>query len=159
MKGNISKDEVLENPDLVLDVLEFTHNQTKRAEEAQRSASEPMPAEKTITLNDLVSKDDPTKLYLNPTKIGEGAAGEVFLALDSTTKEQVAIKKMPLNAQNIKLLTSEIHIMKESSHPNIVKYFNSFRVDDKLWVSTQPPFHLSPSRSTPKSFLFSLSSC
>jgi len=137
LKGNISKDEVLENPDLVLDVLEFTHNQTKRAEEAQRSASEPMPAEKTITLNDLVSKDDPTKLYLNPTKIGEGAAGEVFLALDSSTKEQVAIKKMPLNAQNIKLLTSEIHIMKESSHPNIVKYFNSFRVDDKLWVAME----------------------
>jgi hypothetical protein len=37
----------------------------------------------------LVSKDDPTKLYLNPTKIGEGAAGEVFLATDCNTNEQV----------------------------------------------------------------------
>src|SRR5688572_13791457 len=44
---------------------------------------------------------------------------------------------MPLNAQNIKLLTSEIHIMKESNHPNVVKYFDSFRVEDKLWVAME----------------------
>lgn len=49
---------------------------------------------------------------------------------------QIAIKKMPLNAQNVKLLTSEIHIMKESSHPNVVRYLDSFRVEDKLWVSS-----------------------
>jgi serine/threonine protein kinase len=47
---------------------------------------------------------------------------------------QIAIKKMPLNAQNIKLLTSEIHIMKESTHPNVVRYLDSYRVEDKLWV-------------------------
>ncbi len=48
---------------------------------------------------------------------------------------QHAIKKMPLNAQNVKLLTSEIHIMKESTHENIVRYYESFRVEDKLWVA------------------------
>ncbi len=42
---------------------------------------------------------------------------------------------MPLNAQNVKLLTSEIHIMKESTHENIVRYYESFRVEDKLWVA------------------------
>jgi len=137
LKGIISKDEVLENPDLVLDVLEFTHNQNKKAEEAAKASEEALPAEKTITLNDLVNKEDPTKIYLNSTKIGEGAAGEVFLATDCKTNEQIAIKKMPLNAQNIKLLTSEIHIMKESTHPNIVRYLDSFRVEDKLWVAME----------------------
>jgi serine/threonine protein kinase len=138
LKGsNITKEDVLENPDLVLDVLEFTHNQIKKAEEDAKSINEALPPEKAITLNDLVSKDDPTKIYLNPTKIGEGAAGEVFLATDTKTNEQIAIKKMPLNAQNIKLLTSEIHIMKESTHPNVVRYLDSFRVEDKLWVAME----------------------
>jgi len=138
LKGsNITKEDVLENPDLVLDVLEFTHNQIKKAEEDAKSSNEALPPEKAITLNDLVSKDDPTKIYLNPTKIGEGAAGEVFLATDTKTNEQIAIKKMPLNAQNIKLLTSEIHIMKESTHPNVVRYLDSFRVEDKLWVAME----------------------
>jgi len=84
-----------------------------------------------------VSKEDPTKLYLKPKKIGEGAAGEVFLATSVATREDVAIKKMTLNAQNIKLLTAEIHIMKESHHPNVVRYFDSFRVEDKLWVAME----------------------
>jgi serine/threonine protein kinase len=53
---------------------------------------------------------------------------------------QIAIKKMPLNAQNIKLLTSEIHIMKESTHPNVVRYLDSYRVEDKLWVCARCPF-------------------
>jgi len=39
-----------------------------------------------------------------------------------------------LNAQNVKLLTSEIHIMKESDHKNIVGYKDSFRVESQLWV-------------------------
>ncbi len=52
LKGNISKAEVMENPDLVLDVLEFTHNQSKKAEEAAKaSTDEPLPPEKTITLS------------------------------------------------------------------------------------------------------------
>jgi len=135
--GNITKKDVLAHPDLVLDVLEFTHNQNKKAEEEAKCSNEALPPEQTITLNDLVSKDDPTKVYLNPTKIGEGAAGEVFLATDTNTNEQIAIKKMPLNAQNIKLLTSEIHIMKESTHPNVVRYLDSYRVEDKLWVAME----------------------
>lgn len=41
---------------------------------------------------------------------------------------------MELTAQNIKLLTSEIHIMKESSHENVVHYYDSYRVENQLWV-------------------------
>jgi len=92
---------------------------------------------KTISLNDLVSKGDPTKLFLNMVKVGEGAAGEVFLARHSETNQEVAVKKMPLNAQNVKLLTSEIHIMKESRHKNVVGYIDSFRVDSQLWVAME----------------------
>jgi len=73
-------------------------------------------------------------LYMDAKLVGEGAAGQVFVATDVASKEQVAIKKMELNAQNINLLTSEIHIMKESVHFNIVRYYDSFRVENQLWV-------------------------
>lgn len=50
------------------------------------------------------------------------AAGEVFKANHSETGNTVAIKKMILNAQNMKLLITEIGIMKACQHDNIVTY-------------------------------------
>jgi serine/threonine protein kinase len=83
---------------------------------------------------DLLSKEDPNQIYRDAKKVGEGAAGEVFLATDSRTAERVAIKKMPLNNQNMKLLVTEIGIMKTSVHPNIVRYIDSFLVGETIWV-------------------------
>jgi len=59
----------------------------------------------------------------------------VFLSLDSKTGEKVAIKKMPINKKNkIEHLITEICIMKTSVHPNIVRYIDSYRVDQVIWV-------------------------
>eukprot|EP01099_Mayorella_cantabrigiensis_P008285 TRINITY_DN76_c0_g1_i4.p1 TRINITY_DN76_c0_g1~~TRINITY_DN76_c0_g1_i4.p1 ORF type:complete len:450 (-),score=130.28 TRINITY_DN76_c0_g1_i4:273-1565(-) len=93
-----------------------------------------LPDEKPVTLNDLISKNDPKEIYTNFKKIGEGAAGEVFLATNTQTNIQIAVKQMNLATQNIKLLTTEIGIMKDSHHENIVDYIDSYIVDDKLWV-------------------------
>jgi len=49
----------------------------------------------------------------------------------------VAIKKMALNPSNMKLLVSEIRIMKESHHENIVDYNESYIQDGKLWVAME----------------------
>jgi Protein kinase domain/P21-Rho-binding domain len=92
-----------------------------------------MPRDKKYSLKDLVSRDDPHQIYGAEKKIGEGAAGEVFLATDSRDKRQVAIKKMALTAQNMKMLVTEIGIMKDSSHNNIVEYYDSYLVGDRLW--------------------------
>ncbi len=60
------------------------------------------------------------------------------MALDSTNgNKEVAIKKMSLTAQNIRLLTTEIAIMKDCKHTNIVGYLDSYRVEDKLWVAME----------------------
>lgn len=66
--------------------------------------------------------------------IGEGAAGEVFMAIQAVTQRRCAIKKMTLANQNLKLLLTEIAIMKDSHHPNIVDYIDSYIVEEKLWV-------------------------
>jgi len=73
-------------------------------------------------------------IYGDAKKVGEGAAGEVFLATDCRDGQKVAIKKMPLNNQNMKLLVTEIGIMKSSIHPNIVQYIDSFLVGETIWV-------------------------
>jgi len=51
--------------------------------------------------------------------------------------DDVAIKKISLNNQNTSLLIAELSIMKASIHENIVKYYDSFLVDEKLWVAME----------------------
>lgn len=129
----ISKKEVLDNPEQVLSVLEFESKRQK--EEGKVLAPGPLPEESTATLSDLISREDPTKAYKGMTKIGEGAAGEVFGATNVKTGSKVAIKKMEINNENIKLLVTEIGIMKSSKHLNIVEYLDSYIVEDReMWV-------------------------
>ncbi len=70
------------------------------------------------------------QVYKGMTKIGEGAAGEVYGATHTKSGQKVAVKKMEINNENIKLLATEIGIMKTSKHPNIVEYLysHSFRI-------------------------------
>lgn len=139
----INKEEALANPDNVLSVLSFvTKQQQDDIAKAKAAAAPqhtykagPLPEESNATLSDLVSKEDPTKLYKSMTKIGEGAAGQVFVATHVKTGNKVAIKKMEINSENIKLLVTEIDIMKTSDHPNIVHYVDSYIVNsNELWV-------------------------
>ena len=45
---------------------------------------------------------------------------------------------MKLTAQNTKLITAEIAIMKSAVHPNVVDYYDSYLVDESvLWVSME----------------------
>jgi len=138
--NGISKQEVIENSAQVLEVLEFNdkYEKQKAANVAKPTGNstqdEDLPEEREHSLTDLVSKDDPLSIYPNKKKIGEGAAGEVFLATNNRTQEQVAIKIMPLNNQNLKLLITEIGIMKTSRHDNVVKYFESYLVTETIWV-------------------------
>ncbi|KAG0278847.1 signal transducing kinase of the PAK [Linnemannia exigua] len=78
---------------------------------------------------------DPTKLYRNLVKIGQGASGGVYTAYQVGTNLSVAIKQMNLEQQPKKdLIINEILVMKESSHKNIVNYIDSFLYNGDLWV-------------------------
>eukprot|EP01133_Synstelium_polycarpum_P013342 gene13342-15693_t len=134
--ANVSKDEVLDKPNEWLSVLEFQAGRT--GEKTKSGTTAPLPDESNQTLTDLVSKEDPTKIYKNMTKIGEGAAGEVFVATSSKNSKRVAIKKIEINNENAKLLVTEIAIMKTSQHENIVNYIDSYIVNDReLWVAME----------------------
>lgn len=60
----------------------------------------------------------------------------VFVAKALATGKKVAIKQMDLAEQPRKeLIVNEIVVMKESHHPNVVNYLDSFLVkSSELWV-------------------------
>lgn len=103
-------------------------------------------------LKQVVSQDDPQLSYSKQKKIGQGASGSVYVAriLENAVspvarrlyqqhgvKANVAIKQMDLRNQPRKeLIVNEIIVMKESSHPNIVNFLDSFLQEgnNELWV-------------------------
>ena len=86
-------------------------------------------------LQQICSEGDPTKLYRNLQKIGQGASGGVYTAYQVGTNALVAIKQMNLESQPKKdLIINEILVMKESKHKNIVNYIDSFLYKGDLWV-------------------------
>jgi len=86
-------------------------------------------------LRGVVSKGDPTVLYSKIKKIGQGASGSVFVAKNIKNNKTVAVKQMQLKSQPRKeLIVNEILVMRESQHPNIVNYLDSYLVNEELWV-------------------------
>eukprot|EP01117_Protostelium_nocturnum_P005559 TRINITY_DN200_c0_g1_i2.p1 TRINITY_DN200_c0_g1~~TRINITY_DN200_c0_g1_i2.p1 ORF type:complete len:423 (+),score=84.82 TRINITY_DN200_c0_g1_i2:162-1430(+) len=143
--SGISKDDIIANPETTLEVLGF---QSKFFEEGKSkiipkdkiSSTESQIIQKSnsLTLDQIVSKEDPKLIYVNLRKIGSGAAGDVYAANDNKSMTTVAIKEMEVNQENLKVLVNEIEILKSCKHENIVQYFDSYLVDDRtLWVAME----------------------
>lgn len=104
---------------------------TARRREAKRRKD----TEVIKKLSSICTPGDPTKLYRNLSKIGQGASGGVYTAYQVDTDENVAIKQMNLEQQPKKeLIINEILVMKESSHRNIVNFIDSYLLRGDLWV-------------------------
>jgi hypothetical protein len=86
------------------------------------------------SLDELVKKENPLKQFCSITKIGEGTFGEVFVGTDRRSLDKVAIKKMDLNDNYEEDLITEIQMMQSSKHDNIVRYIDSYKWGDDLWV-------------------------
>ncbi|XP_069496083.1 serine/threonine-protein kinase PAK 1 [Ambystoma mexicanum] len=107
---------------------------TKNAEKPKKKAK--MSDEEILEkLRSIVSVGDPKKKYTQFEKIGQGASGTVYTAMDIATAQEVAIKQMNLQQQPKKeLIINEILVMRENKNPNIVNYLDSYLVGDELWV-------------------------
>ncbi|KAL3421837.1 ste ste20 paka protein kinase [Phlyctema vagabunda] len=86
-------------------------------------------------LNQICTAGDPREIYRSLNKIGQGASGGVYTGYESGTNRLVAIKQMNLEQQPKKdLIINEILVMKDSSHPNIVNFIDSYLITGELWV-------------------------
>lgn len=87
---------------------------------------------------ELISKENPLDIYECDEKcIGKGGMGEVFVGIKYSTKEQVAIKKLPTSFKGknrLPTILNEINVMAHSHHENIVNYIASYHLKDELWV-------------------------
>ena len=99
-------------------------------------------------LRSVCTTGDPNTCYTKIKKVGQGASGSVYVARYTSqsplrtkmaliqTGGKVAIKQMDLASQPRKeLIVNEILVMKESQHPNIVNFLDSYLVrGNELWV-------------------------
>lgn len=108
----------------------------KKAGEGERRISSMSEAQIMAKLRSVCSREDPNQLYSKIKKVGQGASGSVFVAKVHAGGSKVAIKQMDLSHQPRKeLIVNEILVMKESQHPNIVNFLDSFLVNGaELWV-------------------------
>ncbi|KAG1153476.1 hypothetical protein G6F37_010328 [Rhizopus arrhizus] len=116
---------------------DFDNNdQSRRERREQRQREEAAKDAQVIAdLQAICTDADPTKLYRNMVKIGQGASGGVYTAQSVDTNMSVAIKQMNLSQQSRKeVIINEILVMREAQHKNIVNYIDSFLVTDELWV-------------------------
>ncbi|PHH91244.1 hypothetical protein CDD83_1203 [Cordyceps sp. RAO-2017] len=87
------------------------------------------------SLRRICNEGDPRDVFRGFTKIGQGASGGVFTGYERGTNRLVAIKQMNLEQQPKKdLIINEILVMKDSSHPNIVNFIDSYLCGGELWV-------------------------
>ncbi|KAF7724030.1 signal transducing kinase of the PAK [Apophysomyces ossiformis] len=92
-------------------------------------------AEVIAKLKSICTETDPSAVYRNMTKIGQGASGGVYTAYVEGSDRPVAIKQMNLEQQPKKeLIINEILVMKESQHQNIVNFIDSYLWRGDLWV-------------------------
>ena len=83
----------------------------------------------------VVSAGDPRHDLDNFIKIGEGSTGIVCIATERASMKQVAVKRMDLRKQQRReLLFNEVVIMRDYHHSNIVEMYDSYLVEDELWV-------------------------
>ncbi|CAE6534746.1 unnamed protein product [Rhizoctonia solani] len=115
--------------------LEGTNKPKATAAAAERRISTMTEAQIMDKLRSVVSKEDPKTLYSTIRKVGQGASGHVFVAKKLSDGQKVAIKQMDLTQQPRKeLIVNEILVMKESRHPNIVNFLESYLLRTDLWV-------------------------
>ncbi|XP_077417738.1 serine/threonine-protein kinase PAK 2-like isoform X3 [Vanacampus margaritifer] len=107
-----------------------------KAADRQRKKGGKMTDEEIMEkLRTIVSIGDPKKKYTRYEKIGQGASGTVYTAIDVATGQEVAIKQINLQKQPKKeLIINEILVMKEMKNPNIVNFVDSFLVGEELFV-------------------------
>ena len=65
--------------------------------------------------------------------LGVRGFGEVFVALDKTSNDLVAIKRVRI-LMNDNEIESESKLLKECQSRYIVRYYNLIRKDNEFWV-------------------------
>lgn len=118
------------------DLLDFKPVPMRRQLRRRRHQADDSSGDWMDKLRGIVSPGDPRQKYHLLNQVGSGASGSVFTAIDVKTSERVAIKVIDIEKQIKKaLILTEILVLKQNKHPNVINYHDSYLVDsNQLWV-------------------------
>jgi len=77
---------------------------------------------------------NPLEIYKDFCLIEKGAGGEVYLAINKLTNEQMAIKQLRITKLNQKIIANELKALSEMGHQNILSLKDCFIVDKQIWM-------------------------
>ena len=95
-----------------------------------RPCSPPMPTYTIQTTN-------PSLLFSNMEKCGEGSSGKVYSGIYKPTGQKVAIKLISVDATNEASLRNEVYMMATLRHKCIVGFIGAWMHQDLLWVAME----------------------
>ena len=133
-QNHFTKEEIRENPQGVLDVLNFVAGENPGIQSAPEIPKDKEAKRELPPLEELLQPTNPRDSLQDFEKLDEGSTGIIFKAFDPQLREVVAVKEMPLTEKNEKLLLEETQLMAVMSHPNIVRFYRAHRVDHTLWI-------------------------
>jgi len=84
-------------------------------------------------INEYFENKNIMRIFKIKEKIGEGGFGKVYLAQQKFTHHNIAIKifrQSFFSAMNLNHLFKEIEILKKLDHPNIIKLYSNFVLDN-----------------------------
>lgn len=142
--SGIPRQDILSNPQELLDVLQFSHDTLHNPEKVKKHHLQQsnMPVSEVAQLDDAVGQWDskfevgnPLETYENVVKIGEGSSGHVYSAFDPVRKVRVAIKNVaPKNEDEFVLYKFEIAVMSSTFHDNLIKCYASYKLHEQIYI-------------------------
>ena len=78
--------------------------------------------------------EDPENIFEILEKLGQGNYGCVYKVKKKSTNEIFAAKISTILKNNIENFKKEINVLKQSNSPYIIKYYNSYLKNNKIWI-------------------------
>jgi len=127
--SGISKQEVQANPNAVLDVLNF-HMEGPTAKKPAAPAQTRADKARSKALN--IKNEDYKQHFSDLKKLGSGASGVVYSAIDKRSNKKVALKIA--SAKEYKDILNELQVQSLSQHPNIVEVVEAYHSGEELCI-------------------------
>eukprot|EP01100_Stratorugosa_tubuloviscum_P011870 TRINITY_DN539_c2_g2_i1.p1 TRINITY_DN539_c2_g2~~TRINITY_DN539_c2_g2_i1.p1 ORF type:complete len:746 (+),score=340.01 TRINITY_DN539_c2_g2_i1:131-2368(+) len=82
----------------------------------------------------MANSNSPAMQFVVRKKLGEGAYGTVHRVKHIQTGFNLAVKLITLDEEQRMAIEREVDILRSCTHPNIVQFYGSFQVEDKIVI-------------------------